>query len=76
MRLSELKLGQRAEIVVVHNGTSSLRIMELGLVKGTTVQLTSVAPTGDPLAFQVNDSTVSLRKTDAQLVEVRAITSN
>lgn len=73
MRLSDLKLGERAEIIAIHVGVSSLRIMELGMVKGTQVRMTSLAPTGDPIAFQVNDSIVSLRKADAQLVEVRTI---
>ena len=73
MKLSELKKGQVAQVLSISMGASSLRIMELGVVAGVHVSLLSVAPTGDPLAFRVQDAIVSLRKNDAALVEIALI---
>ena len=70
MNLTSLKPGQKAKITHVNTGRSSLRLMELGFVKETEITLTSVAPTGDPLAFQVGSSVVSLRRLDASLVQI------
>lgn len=70
MYLSELKLGQKGVVEWVNQGPSSLRIMELGIVRGVEITLSSIAPTGNPLAFQLEDSIVSLRKEDAALVQV------
>lgn len=46
------------------------RIMELGLVPGTAVQLVRAAPLGDPLAFTVRGVQLSLRRSEARLVHV------
>jgi ferrous iron transport protein A len=73
MKLSQLKKGQVAQVSTVEMGLSSLRIMELGIVSGAQISLLSVAPTGDPLAFRVEDAIVSLRKLDAALVQVELI---
>jgi len=73
MHLAELRKGQIAEVTSVSNGQSSLRIMELGLVSGVQISLEALAPTGDPMAFRVNDAIVSLRKSDAALVQVKLI---
>lgn len=70
MKLYELKLGQVAIIKKVNFGDSTLRIMELGMVSGSQIMLKSVAPTGDPMAFEIGDSILSLRKKDAALVEI------
>jgi Fe2+ transport system protein FeoA len=75
MNLAQLKKGQKAVISKVDFGRSSLRIMELGLVANVEVKLISVALTGDPLAFQVGDSIVSLRKSDAALVQIHLVNS-
>lgn len=73
MRLSELKSNQNARVLKVHKGFNSLRMMELGIIIGANVRFISSAPMGDPIAFQLDSSTLSLRKTDAALVEVELI---
>lgn len=73
MNLGELKIGQRANIVQVHFGVSTLRIMELGMVVGAEVRLLAIAPTGEPLAFQIGESVVSLRKSDAAVVKIELL---
>jgi ferrous iron transport protein A len=73
MHLAELKKDQIAEVSSIAMGQSSLRIMELGIVAGAQIALASVAPTGDPMAFRVGDAIVSLRKSDASLVNVQLI---
>jgi ferrous iron transport protein A len=47
------------------------RIMEMGLVPGTPVRVVSVAPLGDPLTLELRSSTLSIRKREAALVQVR-----
>jgi ferrous iron transport protein A len=73
MLLSELKIAETAKIKRILEGTSALRLMELGIVKGAEVQLRSVAPFGNPIAIQINSSIISLRKEDAALIELESI---
>ncbi len=47
------------------------RLMELGLVPGTSIRLVGVAPLGDPMEFEVRDCRLSLRRADAQGVALR-----
>ncbi|MDR0931217.1 MAG: ferrous iron transport protein A [Clostridiales bacterium] len=55
------------------NGDGALRrrLMDLGLVNGSKITITKVAPLGDPIAFNVKGFVLSLRKTDASIVEVQ-----
>jgi ferrous iron transport protein A len=55
------------------DGTRSFRrrLMEMGLVPGTTVTVVNVAPLGDPLEIEVRASRLSIRKNEAALVRVR-----
>ncbi|WP_428262768.1 FeoA family protein [Haliangium sp.] len=47
------------------------RLLEMGLVPGTSVKVVNVAPLGDPLEIEVRQSRLSIRKHEARLVEVR-----
>lgn len=72
MTLAELSLGTIA--VVVHvNGKGSFRrrLMELGILPGTRVELVGVAPLGDPLELLVRGASLSIRRSEAAAVEVR-----
>jgi ferrous iron transport protein A len=73
MKLSELKIGQSAKVITILESKFSLRIMELGLVVGSTITFKSKAPLGDPIAYIIGDSTISMRKSEAQQVEVELI---
>jgi len=75
MVLAEIVVGQ---VVVVERiggrGSFRRRLLELGLVPGTRVELVSVAPLGDPLEFLVRGSSLSIRRADAAGVQVSAVT--
>ena len=67
----EVKIGQSAIIKKLHGeGAVKRRIMDMGLTKGTEVYVRKVAPLGDPLELTVRGYELSLRKEDAQWIEV------
>ena len=69
--LRQAKVGQTVTVKRLHGeGAIKRRIMDMGLTKGVTVQLRKVAPLGDPMEFSVRGYELSLRKTDAELVEI------
>lgn len=71
--LKEINCGQSASVVKVHGeGAVRRRIMDMGITKGTTVFVRKVAPLGDPLEVTVRGYELSLRKADAQMIEVKA----
>ena len=71
MRLSELARDQSARVVRIDgDGEVSCRLMEMGLTPGVTVRLLGSAPFGDPLEFEVRHYRLSLRKSEAALVEI------
>ncbi len=73
-RLSELAKGEKARVVGVDARTETgIRIMEMGVTPGVTVVMTGAAPMGDPLSYEVRGYRLSLRKTEADLVEVEGI---
>ena len=69
--LKQTPIGEKVTIVKLH-GDSALkrRIMDMGLTKGTTVLVQKVAPLGDPIEITVRGYELSLRKSDADLIEV------
>ncbi|NLZ56482.1 MAG: ferrous iron transport protein A [Clostridiaceae bacterium] len=72
--LREVPIGSSARVVRVHGaGAIKRRIMDMGLTKGTEVYVRKVAPLGDPLELTVRGYELSLRKADAEMVEVEAI---
>ena len=69
--LKEVKIGHSAIIKKLHGeGAVKRRIMDMGLTKGTEVYVRKVAPLGDPLELTVRGYELSLRKEDAQWIEV------
>ena len=70
--LKDVKVGETAVIVRLHGeGALKRRIMDMGLTKGTEVYVRKVAPLGDPLELTVRGYELSLRKGDAELIEVQ-----
>jgi ferrous iron transport protein A len=76
MHLSEIQTGQIVQVVGIA-GQSSFRrrLMELGLVPGTRVELLRVAPLGDPVELLVRGASLSIRKAEASVIEVAALGS-
>lgn len=71
MNLSELPIGTLATIEKVGGGGSfRRRLLELGLLPGTRIELCGVAPLGDPMEFLVRGASLSIRRTDAANVKV------
>ena len=71
MNLSELKTGERGVIVKVHgHGSFRKRIVEMGFVKGKTVDVLLNAPLQDPVKYKVMGYEVSLRRQEAEMIEV------
>ena len=69
--LRDVKVGERAIIVRPHGeGALKRRIMDMGLMRGTEVFVRKVAPLGDPMELTVRGYELSVRKGDAELIEV------
>lgn len=69
--LKEVKPGQSVTVVRLHGeGAVKRRIMDMGITKNTTVVVRKVAPLGDPVEVTVRGYELSLRKNDAQMIEV------
>ena len=69
--LRDVKIGQTAVIRRLHGeGALKRRIMDMGLTKGTEVYVRKVAPLGDPLELTVRGYELSVRKSDAEQIEV------
>lgn len=71
MTLKEVKPGATVKVAKISGeGAVKRRIMEMGLTKGIEVFVRKVAPLGDPVEVTVRDYELSVRKADAELVEV------
>jgi len=69
--LKDVKVGGRVKVVKVHGeGALRRRIMDMGITKGVEISVRKVAPLGDPLEITVRGYELSLRKEDAELIEV------
>ncbi len=69
--LKEAKIGETVKVVKLHGeGAVKRRIMDMGLTKGVEVYVRKVAPLGDPVELTVRGYELSLRKADAEMVEV------
>ena len=70
--LREVRVGETATVVKLHGeGAVRRRIMDMGITKGTTVHIRKVAPLGDPLEITVRGYELSIRKGDAEMIEVQ-----
>ena len=71
MTVDDLKIGQSGVIGTVGGeGPLRLRFLDMGLIPGTKVTLRKVAPMGDPIQIRVRGYELTLRKEDAQKIEV------
>ena len=70
--LKEAKVGQTVSVVKLHGeGAIKRRIMDMGITKGTEVYVRKVAPLGDPIEVTVRGYELSIRKADAEMIEVK-----
>lgn len=69
--LREVKVGETVQVVKLHGeGAIKRRIMDMGITKGVEIYIRKVAPLGDPVEITVRGYELSLRKADAEMVEV------
>ena len=72
--LKEVKIGQTAQVVKLHGeGAVKRRIMDMGITKGVQIFVRKVAPLGDPMEVRVRGYELSLRKEDANMIEVTVL---
>ncbi len=69
--LKDVKVGEYATVARLHGeGPTKRRIMDMGITKGTEIYVRKVAPLGDPMELNVRGYELSVRKSDAQMIEV------
>ena len=69
--LREAKIGDTVQVVKLHGeGAVKRRIMDMGITKGVEIFIRKVAPLGDPVEVNVRGYELSLRKADAEMIEV------
>lgn len=69
--LKQAKIGETVKVVKLHGeGAVKRRIMDMGITKGVEIYIRKVAPLGDPIEVTVRGYELSLRKADADMIEV------
>jgi len=69
--LREARIGETVKVVKLHGeGAVKRRIMDMGITKGVEIYVRKVAPLGDPIEINVRGYELSLRKADAENIEV------
>ena len=69
--LRDVKVGKSAKVVKLHGeGAIKRRIMDMGITKGVEIKIRKGAPLGDPIELTVRGYELSLRKADAEMIEV------
>jgi len=70
MRLSELKIGERAVIIEFESPELELKLMEMGCLPGEEIIVEQKAPLGDPISVRIAGYSLSLRKNEANQILV------
>ena len=74
MNLKEAKIGDTVKVKkLIGEGAVKSRIMDMGITKGIEVTVRKVAPLGDPIEVTVRGYELSLRKADAEMIEVEKV---
>ena len=69
--LKDVKVGEAITVTKLHGeGPVKRRIMDMGITRGTEIKVRKLAPLGDPLELTVRGYELSLRKADAEMIEV------
>ena len=69
--LRDAKVGDTVQVVKLHGeGATKRRIMDMGITKGVQVLVRKVAPLGDPMELSVRGFELSVRKADAEMIEI------
>ncbi len=69
--LKDVRIGENARVIKLYGqGAVRRRIMDMGITKGVEINVCKVAPLGDPIEIKVRGYQLSLRKADAEMIEV------
>lgn len=69
--VKDLKVNEQANVIKLHgDGALKRRIMDMGITKGVSIMLRKVAPLGDPIEISVRGYELSIRKSEAENIEV------
>ena len=72
--LKQVKIGETVKVVKLHGeGAIKRRIMDMGITKGVEIKMQKVAPLGDPIEITVRGYELTLRKADADMIEIEKI---
>jgi len=72
--LNQIKPGKKAEIISSKGiGAVHRRLLDMGLVKGSIIEVRKIAPLGDPIEIRIRGYNLSLRKSEAEKIQVRRI---
>lgn len=73
--LSDLRVGQRCELIALHNDNLALRrrLLDMGLTKGVTVKVKKIAPLGDPIDIELRGYELCVRKSDLMNIDVKVV---
>ena len=69
--LSTMKVGSKSEIIAIENCSIKSKLIEMGFLVGSSLEVDFKAPLGDPIAIEINSTVISLRKDEATLIKVR-----
>ena len=74
MTLRDLKVGQSGKILKnATSGAAKQRFMDMGITKGVVVKVMKIAPLGDPIEIEIRGYNLSIRKNDAQKIEIEEV---
>lgn len=69
--LKDVKVGETVKVIKLYGeGATKRRIMDMGITKGAQVYVRKIAPLGDPIELKVRGYELSIRKADAEMIEV------
>lgn len=73
--LSELKVGERARVVRLRVEDRQIRrhLLDMGLTRGTIVEIKKIAPMGDPIDIKLRDYELCIRKEDLKNIEIEKV---
>jgi ferrous iron transport protein A len=74
LTLKDIKVGKTVEVLrVTDEGAFGRRIMDMGITKGVHIHVRKVAPMGDPIELKVRSYNLTLRRKDAEIIEVKLL---
>ena len=73
MTLKDAQVGSTVKVVKIHGEGAYKRLMDMGITKGSEIFIRKVAPLGDPVEVTIRGYELSLRKADAECVDVQTV---